>query len=119
MGATPIQSICLLTLYDMITDLFWLQDVYVAVANGQSRAALNVIFARIDDMLSTAQFERCDKLLAQVSLSRLDTKTMICFLAATLLAAPKLPNRKKLRDDVHAHLQQVEPDRVESLLRGL
>ncbi len=103
----------------MITDLFWLQDVYIAVANGQQRPALDTIFNRVDDMLTTGQFERCDKLLQQVSIRRLDVQTMIGFLAATLLADHKLPSRKKLREEILLYIRAAEPERAESLLRGL
>lgn len=99
--------------------LMWLGDVYSLVAQHDPDGAIDVLFARVDEMLIAGEFDHCDALLKTIDPKRLDSNLLIATLSATKRAAAKLPERRAFVRRVTARLKEVAPGRVERLLSGL
>lgn len=97
----------------------WLGDVYSLVERNLPDEAVDILFDRIDDLLVTGQFARCDALLRAIDLKRLDSNLIVAVLSITLAAAEKLPYRARLLKRAEERLSAIAPDRVERLLSGL
>jgi len=100
-------------------DLGWLPDVYSLVDRREYETAGDLLFDKVDDLLSAGDLRRCDEMLQMVDVKRLDTNLMISFLAVTLAAKLELPSRAALVRRIEAKLEELAPERVESLLRTL
>lgn len=97
----------------------WLDDVYSLVVKAKPDAAVDVLFARVDELLRRREFDRCDSLLRAVDLGRLDTNLMVALLSITQPAASKLKARLEVVEKIEKHLRLLAPDRAERLLSGL
>ena len=97
----------------------WLDDVYSLVVKSKPDAAVDVLFARIDELLTRRDFDRCDSLLRAVDLGRLDTNLMVALLSITLPASSKLKARVEVVDKIEKQLREKAPERAERLLSGL
>lgn len=98
--------------------LIWLEEVYSLVDHDPD-AAIDVLFARVDDWLSAGEFHHCNTLLQTMDTQRLDTNLLVAVLSATHRVAEYLPDRPAFVHRVRARLQDLAPDRVERLLTGL
>lgn len=97
----------------------WLPDVYSLVHHGRLEDAGDLVFSKIDDLLCSGEFRRCDELLHMVDPKRLDINVMLSFLSITFAAKHKLPGRTSLVRRIEARLQQIVPNRVAALLAPL
>ena len=104
---------------DTVSAPIWLDTVYSLVARGAPDDAIDVLFDHVDDLLITGEFRRCNDLLHAVDLARLDTDLLVALLSITLPAAPHLRDRPWLVQRVEKRLQEIAPDRIEGLMRGL
>ncbi|NOY25060.1 MAG: TIGR04255 family protein [Oligoflexia bacterium] len=104
---------------DPVEDFTWLDDVYSAVATSRPDDAVDLLFDPIDDMLLAGEETRADDLLLTIEVKRLDITAMLAVLAVTRPASVALINRAGFLGRVKRRLQQVAPERMESLLSGL
>ncbi|MDX9721520.1 MAG: hypothetical protein RBU37_12295 [Myxococcota bacterium] len=96
----------------------WLNDVYALVSRGDPDSAAHLLCSRIDELLLSGQFARCNELLQAIDLKRLDCNLVVTLLAFTRLAKEALPFRPRLCERARARLLcDLAPDRVERLLR--
>ena len=103
-----------------MSDFVWLQDVRSEELAGRHRAALDVLFDSVDDLLVQNAFGEVDRLLASVDPSEWSTRLLVGFLSITLRAKDKLANRPAFVRSVRSVLEHREPPyRVTSLLSGL
>lgn len=85
---------------------------------GQTDAALDIIFDRIDEMLLANEFDRVDRLLREIKLSDFSVDLLLGFLTATLPAK----NQLSYRDAFFKRVEQLLHNRGEAqdgLLVGL
>lgn len=80
---------------------------------------LDSIFDEIDDLLLAEDFEGVELILRGVDILNTDTTLLLGYLTITLVAAEDLPYRAGFFNAVKSHLQSIEPDRVDALLKGL
>ena len=97
----------------------WLAALYQLVENGDTQRAADRIFERIDGLLERRAFADCDDLLNIVDVGRLDTFSLVSFLAASLAGAAELPSRPDLYRRTERRLRELAPDRADRLLAGL
>lgn len=97
----------------------WLDDVYAYVQRKLPRKAVDILYQRVDGLLGSGEFERCDELLRTIDLKRLDSNLIVSVLAMTKLAANELPYRSKLLLRARTVLESLAPGRVASLLASL
>ncbi len=97
----------------------WLEDVYADVRAQRSRTALRTVFREIDKLLRKGEFEKCGGVLALLDVRRLDTRTELAFLAATLAARERIACRGAIGARIKLDLTTREGERAERLLAGL
>jgi len=97
----------------------WLDDVYAYVQQQLPRKAVDILYEKVDGLLSSGEFHRCDELLRTIDLKRLDTNLIVSVLAMTKVAANELPYRSKLLGRARTVLESLAPGRVERLLAAL
>jgi hypothetical protein len=76
-----------------------------------------------DDLMwkcdETNDFEPCNDLLKQVDLSRCSITLALSFLTIFFMPRSKVTNYRYFHNRVRVYLADIDPDRMESLLRGL
>ena len=96
---------------------------FVRMANrlaeqGRVDAALDLIFARVDESFRSGEFSDCDQLLQRLSVGDYETDVLLGLLTATLPARSLLPSRPDFFLRAEAEIQrrgEMEP----GLLTGL
>lgn len=86
--------------------------------NSNLDAALDIIFDEVDEMLLAGEYDRVNRLLAEMSTDAIPVELLIGVLTATLPARNQLPNRASFL----ARVEQTLRDRGEledGLLGGL
>lgn len=101
---------------DVNADFRWLAELY---AEQRTDAAIDILFRRVDELLTAREFEVCNDLLRCIDLNRLDTNLTVAVLSITLAAAERLPYRQQFVWRVAEHLQDIAPERAARLLEGL
>ncbi len=97
----------------------WLPEVYALIEQGDDESAADIVVDVVDELLSASDFSRCDELLQMVDVKRLNPNLLITFLAVSLPAKQKLPSRSQLLRRTETRLAELEPERVDALLRTL
>ena len=87
---------------------FVLDRIYHLCQQSEPDDAIDVIFERVDSLLSQGHFGECDRLLGRVDIERLDSDLMVAFLAITAAARDKLPGRTSLRARVAEALHRLK-----------
>lgn len=95
----------------------WLDHVYSLTAKNESDAAIDVLFPKMDKLFREGHFDTADDVLRAVDVARLNTSLMVAVLAITRPAKASLPQRQVLLQRIERRLRELEPDRVERLLR--
>jgi hypothetical protein len=93
----------------------WINDVYCL----NDDDAVYLIITKMDDLFLMNNFEECDRLLRLVDFTRLNTCTVVGFLAATFAARLKLNYRKEFVILARNRLLELAPHRVDRLMDGL
>lgn len=101
------------------SDVDWLVSVYSCVAERDLDATVDILFGEFDGLLSAGRFAHCDTIIESINVDRLGPTLLVALLAVTLPASSKLAARAGLVGRVRARLSVIEPERVESLMRGL
>jgi len=96
----------------------WLHALIELDNKGQSDAALDELFDRIDEMLSASEYEKVDSILANMPLEGPSLTLMMGVLSITRPAAEHLPSRVRYFDRVYRLCTAMRRD-ADSLLRGL
>jgi hypothetical protein len=95
------------------------KGIYELVEEGNTEAALDLLFKTIDSWLCAGKFDECNTFLRLVDIERLNVTLMVGVLATTLSAKNKLPDRVALVEKIEGYLSLHEPKRVNSLLVNL
>ena len=77
------------------------------------------MYGMFDSLFLAGKFEEADKLLATAPLQSFDSKLVFGLLALTLQAKDKLPSRPEFVTKARKRLQELVPDRVDALMKGL
>jgi hypothetical protein len=96
-----------------------LTNIYLLVDQHRVDDATNILFERMDELLSAGKFQLCDDLLRSIDLQRLDTNLVVAVLSITLVAADHLPYRQRFVERAVQRLEHLAPERVDRLLDGL
>ncbi len=80
---------------------------------------IDVLFKRVDDLLSSGNFAACDKFLDAFDVNAHDTNLLVGVLSITVNAKDGLEARPRLVERVEARLMQLAPDRIDGLMSGL
>ena len=96
----------------------WLQALLELDKKGQSDAALDELFDRIDEMLSASEYEMVDGILGCMPLEGPSLTLMMGLLSITRPAAEHLPSRARYFERVYRLCTAMRRD-AESLLRVL
>jgi hypothetical protein len=96
-----------------------IEQVYELVEQNELDEAVDILFATINELCSSCNFEECDSLLQSLDINRLDTNLIVSVLAITLAAKEKLSTRKEFVSKAKCRLTELCPDRVDRLLDGL
>jgi hypothetical protein len=95
----------------------FLEMVYSLSAQGKTRAAMDIVFRRINYLLNAGDFRACDDILAQVEVDRLSSTVLVGFLSITLSASRVLVARPLFFSRVRAKvLTQKGPAATATLL---
>lgn len=97
----------------------WLEEIYQLCEENNTDKGIDILFSKIDELLLKEDFDLCDDLLRTINLQKLNTSMLLGLLSITFTATAKLPYRSKLVTNIEAVLKVREPNRVESLLKGL
>jgi hypothetical protein len=81
--------------------------------------ALDILYEEFDEALFAGQFEEVDTYLRHALVRRYRSATLVGFLVITLAWKPSLKERAGFYDRVWAYLEELHPDRVENILKGL
>jgi len=81
-------------------------------------AAIDAIYSAVDAWLRAGLFMTVDLALDDVPMA-LSVVELLAYASITSAAKDKLSNRDRYMKRLRAHLEQVRPDDVEELLRGL
>ncbi len=103
---------------DPTTPHAWLDGVYDRVARGEGRAANTAVWDTLDGYVLDGNFDAINQVLAAVDVGRLDTVTMLGFLAVTFAANEELPAYAGLAGRVRAQIALTDPSRVDRLMQG-
>lgn len=98
---------------------YWLEAIYALVECGQNEDALDILYERIDGLLSKGAMREVDSILGGIDLDRLDVTLLLATLTVTLSASPYLTCRPNLVRGVEGRIRELAPDRVECLMAGL
>jgi len=82
-------------------------------------AAIDVIFDKIDQMLTDGKFTEVDDILREIDVEKMKMVYLIGFLTITYAAHSKLVERDIFFERVSGHLEKTEPERREAVLVGL
>jgi hypothetical protein len=94
--------------------------VYELSIKHETQHAINEVFLRLNELMSSSRFEFIDRLLRVTALDSLEPAVMLAFLTATLPARTHLPARAIARERIEKLLRQTLPDaKVDALLKGL
>lgn len=99
--------------------LKWIDEVYSLVAKSKPAAAMDVLLACFNSLLSASEFETCDSALRSFDFRRLDTTLMVSILSITRPAKTQLGAREEVVRDIEKVLREQVPDRTERLLKNL
>jgi hypothetical protein len=80
--------------------------------------ALDLIYGEVDELLCSGKFGDVDGLLGSIPVDSLSVVHLIGFVTITYAAREQLPEWCTFVARVRAHLEGVEPTRVDSLLAG-
>jgi hypothetical protein len=94
-------------------------QLYALVEGEYIDAAIDLLFEVVDDWFLARQFEQCDRFLADLDITRLDTNLLVGVLSITYAAKDKLQERAALVPQVRARLEQLAPGRADRLMEGL
>jgi len=94
------------------TNSLWLLDWYRCAEETDS--AIDMLFRRVDNQLLAGRFVCVDELLCLVDLERLSISLLLAVLTITAAGRPPA-----FYERAEQRLQQLAPDRVEALLKGL
>lgn len=90
----------------------FLDRIYMLCARHEPEEAADLVFARIDSILSAGEFEICDVLISKVDVGRLDSNLMVSFLMTTVAAAEKLPSRLGFVSKVETALRNIKGEQA-------
>jgi len=74
----------------------WFTEAVRLNAIGETAAALDVVFDRIDDWLCEGKFEECDKFLGRLKVEETPTRLLLAILTVTYAAFDRLENRDEV-----------------------
>ena len=77
-----------------------LEEVYLLVKDGQTRAALCALYDLLDDALTGGDYARCDRSLAILDAARLNSACWVGILGITRTAKMHLPSWAKFYREV-------------------
>lgn len=99
-----------------IVEFFW----KIGKVNTTEDEVLDIIFQSFDRWFKEGRFDLANEVLTLVSVKN-STTTLIGYLAATLPAKDKLPQRSKLYEDIRKEFlaRPSTLDRVDRLTKGL
>jgi hypothetical protein len=112
---------------------FWLHDIYTFVSKNKDEEAMDLLFAKIGDLLDDGEFEKVNDILPTIDLRRLNLNLLVGLLSITRCGTNKpfdflasyynpelLPYRPKLVEEVEKVMYEIEPtERIDKLLEGL
>jgi len=81
--------------------------------------AILLIYTTIDAHHRAGDFAIVDAMFDHFPIVRTPVVLLLAFLSITKAAAHELPGRVDFAKQVRAHLEDIEPDRVERLLSGI
>lgn len=90
---------------------------YIYAVN--DRTCLRIIFNEIDDLCLNGEFSEVDNILKEVDVTKLNISNMVAFLAITLQARNFLKERINYFKRVKSRLEEIDPERIDNLLKGL
>ena len=85
----------------------------------EEEQAVDMLFDHIDELLLEELYEACNMFLTQIDPQQLGANLNVSLLAITLGARAHLPYRDELVSQVRTLFEAQEPQRADSLLRGL
>lgn len=111
----------------------WLHDVYMFVSKNKDEEAIDLLFAKIGDLLDNGEFEKVNEILPTINLRRLNLNLLVGLLCITRCGTNKpfdflasyynpelLPYRPKLVEEIEKVMYEIEPtERIDKLLEGL
>jgi hypothetical protein len=99
--------------------IYWVEDIYSALAKGQTDAALDLLLDRLDDALSAGDLAQCEEALVALDVGRLNIEACLTVLAVTRAARQELRGRASFLKRAEGRVSELAPDRAEVLLQGL
>jgi len=103
---------------DVSYDFSWLQHAAELYGGGQKAAALDVVYDRVDRLLSAAEYKQLDVLFSNIFVENLPPELLLALLTVTLPAAGKLVGRLAFYDQVWYSLEQAG-ESADEILHGL
>ena len=85
-------------------DILDLEKVYELCENGDTDAAADIVFDKIDRALCDRRFDEINEVLKKVQVKRLTTSLMRSFLCMTHCAKHRLPYYNKLYEDIEQEM---------------
>ena len=95
----------------------WIEEVYALARSDTPRKAIVVIIGEFDNLFRAGEFTKADEACDSFEVERLGIGILVSLLMATFPAKDKLRRRDDLVRRLEAHIMELDPDRVESLVR--
>ncbi|MBM4345236.1 MAG: hypothetical protein FJ100_17840 [Deltaproteobacteria bacterium] len=99
--------------------LQWLSDLYVHVFRRREAEAIDVIYAKFDELLRQSDCADCDEVLANLDVNRLNITATLAVLSITRLDRARLANWRRFAEMAQRKICREAPDRAAALLAGL
>lgn len=97
----------------------WLRRVYELVGAKNSRGAMRVVFASVEDLMRRGEVVALNEVVLGVDLARLDERTMVALVRISARARKAMPGWQFLLSRVRAELGRLNVKDIKGLLVGL
>ncbi len=111
----------------------WLNDIYTFVSENKDEEAMDLLFAKVGDLLDNGEFDKVNKILPTIDLRKLNLNLLVGLLSITRCGTNKpldvlasyyepelLSYRPKLVEEIEKVMYEIEPtERIDKLLKGL
>jgi hypothetical protein len=106
--------------HDPVTQSGILNQIYELQKAAKTDRAIDLLFEKIDDLLSAGTFSVCDSVLDKADLRKLDVDLTVAFLVITLPAKKRLERRAKFFNKARkAFTTKYGRSEADRILQGL